>query len=50
MSYLIGFITGILSSVLPMLTNNLLLKLVIIIVVCFSGSFKTDILRKKINR
>ena len=47
MSYLIGFITGILSAALPMLTNNLLLKLVIILVVCFSGGFIKEILEGK---
>ena len=47
MSYSIGFITGTLSIALPMLTNNLLLKLVIILVVCFFGSFINGYFEKK---
>ena len=47
MSYFIGFMTGTLSTLLPMLTNNLLLKLVIILVVCYSGSFINGYFKKK---
>lgn len=47
MNYLIGFITGTLSTFLPILTNNPLLKLVIILVVCFSGSFINGYFKNK---
>lgn len=47
MSYFIGYLTGTFGVILPMLTDNPFIKVVIILVVCFSGSFINGYFKKK---